>query len=329
MNNKSPKKTTSEPLFRTPVSVGSPCCLLDAADRSVFLGSCFAEYVGERFAESGLQSTRNPLGAAYCPASIARLLEAETAPAVQGIDGRWHTWLTDTSWSRDTEAEARDAAEEALAALHRELRQCHHLFLTFGTAHAYHWATTGEVVMNCHKHPAREFTEREWEPAEMTDQLDAVLCRLHCENPALQVVLTVSPYRYAKYGYHESQLSKARLLLMVEALCQRHPDWICYFPAYELLLDELRDYRFYADDMLHPAPQAVAYIWHRFQQEWMTDACRDYLLQAAPLLRTLRHRPSDPTNPEWSRLREETEHRLQTLRDAVAGRSDSSKPLKF
>ncbi len=296
MKKQSGKAFGADTLFRTPVEVSTPLRKLRVEDRSVFLGSCFAENVGGVFSEAGLQALVCPLGPVYCPAALVRLLtKGEALEAVQGPSG-WHTWLSDTKYTRPTRDEALSEAQRALDKLHTALDEADHLFLTFGTSHTYRLLSSGEVVVNCHKHPGAEFTEQEQSVEEMTEALDAVLCSLKASNPKLLVTLTVSPYRYAKYGFHRSQLSKAALLLTADALERRHPEWVQYFPAYEIVMDELRDYRFYADDMLHPSPRAICYIWQRLH-EWMDEDLIEHLQQWEREARALAHRPINPNAP--------------------------------
>ncbi len=293
MKKQSGKAFGADTLFRTPVEVPRPLRKLGVGDRSVFLGSCFAESVGSVFSEAGLRALVCPLGPVYCPAALVRLLTKGGAlEAVQGPSG-WHTWLSDTKYTRPTREEALSEAQRALDKLHTALEQADNLFLTLGTSHTYRLLSSDEVVVNCHKHPGAEFTEQEQSVEEMTEALDTVLCALKASNPKLVVTLTVSPYRYAKYGFHRSQLSKAALLLTAEALERRHPEWVQYFPAYELVLDELRDYRFYADDMLHPSLQAISYIWQRLH-EWMDEDLMEHLRQWERDARALAHRPINP-----------------------------------
>ena len=165
------------------------------------------------------------------------------------------------------------------------------------------------VVGNCHKRPQAEFTEQDMTVEQVTETLDSI-CQLF---PRAQVVFTVSPYRYAKYGFHESRLSKAVLLLAVNAVIRRHPEQACYFPAYELQLDELRDYRFYAEDMLHPSAQAIDYIWERFADRWLDAETHRYLVDYEPIRRALQHRPEDPDSPATIRFQEQTHQRLNAL----------------
>jgi len=310
------KKATT-PLFRTPVEVNPPLRPIGVGDASVFLGSCFAEHIGTCFADRRLRVLVNPLGVMYNPFSLARILNTTSADENRDFvshQGMWHTWLGDSSLSRLSMDECKRATNEALTCFHEALSKADNLFLTLGTSHYYIYNKVGyEVVANCHRLPSADFTEAELKVDEIVASLDEALLAWHGKNPRLQVIFTVSPYRYRKYGFHESQLSKSRLLLAVEALQNRHPEWISYFPAYEIVLDELRDYRFYAEDMLHPSEQAVQYIWQRFCEAWMTEDTKTYLSKWEPLRLALQHRPLHPEDPAFADFQES----IQTQVDAL------------
>ncbi len=282
------------PLFRTTVTLPRPLRLMEVEDRSVFLGSCFAEAMGSMFVRSRLNALICPLGVLYNPASIALALTLRTAgEAVCGPLG-WHTWHTGTALTCDTEEQCTAVAQRAHDDLRKALLGADHIFLTLGTNHVFRLARTGDVVTNCHKHKSSEFREEEMEVQAMADLLENALCLLREENSRFDATLTVSPYRYTACGMHASNLAKARLLLAAEELQRRHPEWIQYFPAYEIVKDELRDYRFYADDMLHPSPQATAYVATRLR-EWMSPQLTAYLERWERIERILNHRPLRPS----------------------------------
>ena len=180
------------------------------------------------------------------------------------------------------------------------------VFLTLGTNHVYRLKETGEIVDNCQKRPASLFTEEELTVDECADYLQQTIDLLREKNPEVRVVLTVSPIRYRKYGYHGSQLSKATLLLAVNKVIENFQFSINYFPAYEIVNDELRDYRFYADDMLHPSSQAVEYIWQRFSEVYLSDEAKAFLAEWAPLKAALNHKPFDPESQEYKAFMHKT-----------------------
>lgn len=305
-----------EQIFRTPVDVGKPLRPIGVGDRNVFLGSCFTEHVGKRFADARLLTLVNPLGVMYNPVSIARLLttqESDLARDFVCYKEMWHSWLGDSTLSRLDSDECRLATNHALSRLHVELARADNLFLTLGTSRYYVYRESNEAIANCHRLPSMEFEEHDLSVDEIVVALETALKPLHETNPRMHVILTVSPYRYAKYGMHESQLAKAQLLLAADRMLTLHPDWVSYFPAYEIVMDELRDYRFYAEDMLHPSGQAVDYIWQRLQDEWMTDELRQYLTRWESIGRALNHRPLHPESPEYEAFRQRSQEQLQQL----------------
>lgn len=187
-------------------------------------------------------------------------------------------------------------------------------FLTLGTNHVYILNETGEIVDNCRKRPQRLFTERELTVDECMEYLRRAVDVLARRNPEVRIVLTVSPIRYAKYGYHGSQLSKATLLMAADRLVGG--DARCtYFPAYEIVLDELRDYRFYAPDMLHPSQQAVDYIWERLSEAYFSEAAKRFLQEWRPIKEALGHRPFNPDSDDYKAFVAKTQERLAALKE--------------
>ena len=193
--------------------------------------------------------------------------------------------------------------------------KCQTAFFTLGTNHVYRLKETGEIVDNCQKRPASLFTEEELTVDECADYLQQAIKILRDKNPEVRVVLTVSPIRYRKYGYHGSQLSKATLLLAIDKMV--NGQWsmvnVCYFPAYEIVNDELRDYRFYAEDMLHPSAQAVEYIWQRLSEVYLSDEAKAFLTEWAPLKAALNHRPFDAESEDYKAFMHKTMLKVDEL----------------
>lgn len=265
--------------FRTIVDIPKPRFQIEPFEEMLFVGSCFADSIGQRFVENKFRATVNPYGTMYNPASVLHTVERfEGTPRV--------------------------------------------VFITLGTNHVYRLKETGEIVDNCQKRPAALFQEEELTVDECADYLRQTVELLCRRRPDVHVVFTVSPIRYRKYGYHESQLSKATLLLAVDKVCiglnglsrtsqarvvRESPfPSAAYFPAYEILMDELRDYRFYADDMLHPSSQAVAYIWQQLVAHYFSDAAKEFLGEWAPLKAALNHRPFDADSEAYHAFMDKT-----------------------
>lgn len=184
---------------------------------------------------------------------------------------------------------------------------------TLGTNHVYILKETGEIVDNCRKRPQRLFREELLTVDVCLDYLSRAVETLLSRNPDVRVVVTVSPIRYAKYGFHGSALSKAVLLLAADRLVAAYPDVVEYFPAYEIVNDELRDYRFYAEDMLHPSQQAVAYIWERFAEAFFSEDTRRFLEEWRPIKEALAHRPFRPDSDEYKEFLAATMRKAELL----------------
>lgn len=292
----------------TPVTISAPLQLLGLRSRIAFIGSCFAENIGARVKQNGLPVLVNPFGVLYNPLSILQALAQN--PQFDSLyfaddDGQWHCWLTDSSLS----ASSLEACKAAVLAARGRLFSWKPttLVITLGTTHYYERDRL--VVGNCHKQPQAEFTESELTLEQTISTLDSI-CQLF---PQSQIVFTVSPYRYAKYGMHESQLAKATLLLAIEAVRKSRPIQVCYFPAYELVVDELRDYRFYAEDMLHPSQQAIEIIFERFTSAYMDAETQQFYADYEPIRKALQHRPVKPGSEAAMRFVEKTRQQVSDL----------------
>lgn len=246
----------------------------------LMMGSCFTDEVGARMQASGMQVLCNPMGTLYNPQSIALLLRRAvngqpiTEQHLVHQDGLWHSWLHHGSFSHPDQQQVLAAANEAIHRTHLFLQQRPLLIITFGTAWVYHLLGNDvvDVVANCHKLPARNFERRALSVESIVRDWASLLSDL-----GLDTLFTISPIRHMADGAHGNQLSKATLLLAVEQLLS---DTVHYFPSYEIMLDELRDYRFYARDLCHPSDLAVDIIWQRFQEAYMSpsdiEQCRQY-----------------------------------------------------
>lgn len=267
--------------FRTQVDISEPPFLIEPCEEILFVGSCFADAVGQRFRDEAFPATVNPYGVMYNPASILHTIEKLK---VEGIKRKENAPNT--------------------------------AFLTLGTNHVYRLKETGEIVDNCEKRPAALFQEEELSVDQCADYLQQSVDLLRTLNPDVHIVFTVSPIRYRKYGYHESQLSKATLLLAIDKLLHLTSDirHLQYFPAYEILLDELRDYRFYAADMLHPSDQAVDFIWERLVDSYFSPAAKAYLAEWRPLKLALAHKPFNPDSSEYQAFHEQTLLKIEEFR---------------
>ena len=234
-------------------------------DLVVMMGSCFAENIGRKLEENKFSVDINPFGTLYNPASVAEglrmLLRPEyfTPGDLFQHEGIYHSFTHHSRFSAPSEEECLGHINSRLSESSDFLRKATRLVITLGTAFVYRLKSDGRIVSNCHKLPEKMFDRQRLSTQEIVEDWKPLLLALWEQNPALKILFTVSPIRHWKDGAHENQLSKATLLLATDALQKDYPGRIAYFPAYEILMDELRDYRFYADDMLHPSPLAISY----------------------------------------------------------------------
>lgn len=268
--------------FRTPVNITLAPFAIEPRERMLFVGSCFADNIGRRFVDDKFRATVNPYGVMYNPASIMHTVKRWTGELVAA-----------QSEASNSGSDVRQATDEAPQTA----------VFTLGTNHVYILNETGEIVDNCRKRPQRLFTERELSVDECADYLRDAVTMLRQINPSVRIIITVSPIRYAKYGFHGSQLSKATLLLAADKLT-KEMDNVVYFPAYEIVNDELRDYRFYREDMLHPTDQAVDYIWQRFGETFFSKQTVKFIEEWRPIKAALAHRPFNPEAEEYKKFLE-------------------------
>ena len=243
--------------LQTTVTIQKSDFEIKPTDKFLFVGSCFADKIGGIFKDNHFRATVNPYGVMYNPASVLHTITKE-----------------------------------------KEAGACYDVaIITLGTNHVYILNETGEIVDNCQKRPASLFTEKELSVEECADYLRQCVATLQEMNPDIHIVFTVSPIRYAKYGYHESQLSKATLLLTLNSKLLTLNS--SYFPSYEIMMDELRDYRFYADDMLHPSDLAVQYIYERFRETFFSINAKAMEVEWQPIKKALSHRPFNADSEEY------------------------------
>lgn len=291
--------------FRTIFPPFDSALKISHRDRAFCIGSCFAEHMGSRLQNLKFPIFLNPAGIAYNPVSISRTLnlllsDEEYCPEDLFEDqGLWHSFDHHGSFSHPDQQAALDHINTTLQKARTFLEQANRLIVTLGTAHVFIFKKTGKTVANCHKLPAREFVQQRLSLSEVVNVLGNAFEKLQkSSGGSLQIILTVSPVRHLRDGFVKNQLSKATLLLAAEELC-RDFSFIQYFPSYEILLDDLRDYRFYAEDMAHPNQLAIDYIWQYFESAFFDEATRQLCRQFEKLSAAARHRPFHPGTPAY------------------------------
>lgn len=273
----------------------------------MLLGSCFADNIGAKFAEHYFQATINPLGTLYNPASIALSITDSQHPILDSRliyhNGLWHSMMHHGTFSGKDKAAVQARCLDNYERLQRALKEATTVIVTFGTAWVYEM--DGQVVANCHKLPANRFTRRCLAVDEIVEMWQPIVASM----PDKHWIFTVSPIRHVKDGLHANQVSKAILLQAVDELGQS------YFPSYEIMMDELRDYRFYAEDMVHPSQVAVEYIWQRFVETYMTEDTRGEMRTLHQLWQDRHHRFLHPDSEEAERFRLHLEKQMVALKE--------------
>ena len=246
-------------------------------DKILMLGSCFSDEIGEQMQQRYLNVTCNPFGTLYNPLSIAQAINIQSSISNLQLvyhDGLWHSMAHHGSFSKATKEEAEQAIRASIETMQQALKEATVIIVTFGTAWVYE--KDGQIVGNCHKLPESCFTRRRLSIEEIVAAWRPILDRY----PDKHWLFTVSPIRHIRDGLHENQLSKATLLQAIDQMV--HGKWtngkLHYFEAFEIMLDELRDYRFYADDLVHPSSLAVNYIWERFVDTFCTPQTKNELV---------------------------------------------------
>ncbi|MGL4853483.1 MAG: GSCFA domain-containing protein [Phocaeicola sp.] len=284
--------------FRTPIELPKNETEIGYSDQIVLFGSCFADNIGRFLTRSRFQCEVNPFGVLYNPLSVAQgikqLLRNKTYTQEELFyaHGAWHSWMHHSSFSATTQTTCLQQINERMVKGSLCLEKANVLIITWGTAFVYELTESGQVVGNCHKQPDKLFYRRKISVEEIVVTYKSVLNELMEQNPQLRILFTISPIRHTKDGMHGNQLSKATLLLAAQRLQEEYKNCF-YFPAYELLLDELRDYRFYADDMVHPSPLAVNYIWETFKKCYFRIHTLQLLKEWEEIEKALNHRPFD------------------------------------
>ena len=266
----------------------------------LMMGSCFTENIGRLMERYLFPVCINPFGVTYNPLSVKRGLEAlmhKEAYGAEDLDQFDELWFSFDHYSGFSSPD-RDTALEKINRSFKEAKEIllktDTLILTWGTSWVYRYRQSGEVVCNCHKIPAREFTRTRLSSHEIVAAYDNLLPELFEFNKDLKIIHTISPVRHWKDGAHGNQLSKAALLLAGDALQEKFPKQFFYFPSYEIVMDELRDYRFYAEDMLHTSDQATRYIWEKFQGALIEARSGEIIGEVEALRKLFEHRPMNP-----------------------------------
>ena len=294
--------------FSTPVELPSDLPRFTQADELLLMGSCFATNIGALLADARFRPDVNPFGVLYNPLSVSTALrELVTGRLYKEEDlfffrECWHSPMHHGSFSAFTPEETLHTINSRLHHGYKKLPELNWLIVTMGTAYVYKQKESGQVVANCHQLPESHFLRYRLSVEEIVEDYTALITEMSALSPDLKWLFTVSPIRHIRDGMHANQLSKSTLLLAIDRLQQLFPERVFYFPSYEIILDELRDYRFYADDMLHPSPLAIRYLWERFSETFFSSETKQVIVAVQDIRRDLAHKPFHPESEAYQRF---------------------------
>ncbi len=332
--------------FFTKIDIPRPGFTIDYTKKLAFFGSCFADNISAQFSSRKFQVLSNPFGTVYNPVSLAAQVKAvaegkvfgeedvfqdgcwnrgasaaDAGTAGVGACGLWHCWDAHGSLSGKTREECIDKLNTAAAMARDFLQKADVVFITLGTAFVYYLKDSGKPVSNCHRQDPKLFTRRMISVDEAAEALAGIVNDLHSINSKLHIVFTVSPLRHMADGAHQNSLSKATLMLAINEVAKRETNIAAttYFPSYEIVMDELRDYRFYADDMVHLSKTAEEYIFERMVDTYCSDATRENIARVEKFLKMANHRIVDATSPATAEFQKKLAAQAASLEKMIPG----------
>lgn len=308
--------------FRTVVSPIQSSHKMGISDKILTIGSCFADTIGNRLQSTKLRALPNPFGVVYNPHSIFKAIryaianESPEAGTFLQHQGVFLNYDFHSEVSALQPEHLRVQLKEIIGTSHHFLADAQWLIITLGTAWVYTRSDTSEIVANCHKQPQALFKKSLMTQRQIMNSFDSCYRELMQFNPTIRIILTVSPVRHVKDTLELNSVSKAVLRASCHTIVQEHPE-ITYFPAYEIMLDDLRDYRFYQPDMIHPSPVAEDYIWEKFRDMFLSPSLKEFIQTWDQIQQAMDHRPFHPRSVAHQAFLTELLKKLETLKETV------------
>ncbi len=285
--------------FRTEIQINPAKHKITYDAGLFFLGSCFSENIFSKVDYFKFNSASNPFGILYNPAAIESVISKSlegynyTEKDVFELNERWHCYDSHSVLSDSNKETLIENLNNAVSGTAKQIKTASHLFITLGTAWVYRAKSTEKIVGNCHKVPQKAFNKELLSIPQIESMLKSCISQIKAVNPKAQIVLTVSPIRHLKDGFVENIRSKSHLISAVHSIKDQVEN-VWYFPSYEIVHDDLRDYRFYAEDLVHPNQMAIDYIWEKFQDTWIDTSCEPIMKKVDFVQKGLAHRPFNP-----------------------------------
>lgn len=311
--------------FRTEIPLNKYSFPIDYQSKIVLLGSCFAENIGEKFRYFKFQTEVNPFGIIFNPVSLENIIKRAVEKQyfnetdIFFHNDLWHCYEVHSELSNSNKDIFLDNLNSILELTHRQIVSLTHCIITLGTSWVYRNITSNEIVANCHKVPQKEFTKELLTAAQTEESLQNIISIIHTINPKCKFIFTVSPVRHIKDGFFENNVSKAQLLSAIYKVVQVSPSGAegAYFPSYEIMIDELRDYRFYKDDMLHPNQMAVDYIWIKFFENYVSETEFQLMNEICSIQKDLAHKPFNPNTEAHRKFLEKLQTKISKIQERL------------
>ena len=287
----------------------------------MLLGSCFAENMGNKFDYFKFQATTNPFGIIFNAVSLEKLIRRAvenrmfTENDIFFHNDLWHCFEVHSELSNPDKDTFLESLNDLIRLTNQQLNDSTHIIITLGTSWVYRNIESNEIVANCHKVPQKQFTKELLSINQTEESLQSIISLIHSVNPNCNFIFTVSPVRHIKDGFVENTLSKAHLVAAIHKTITNNPSLITYFPAYEIMMDELRDYRFYAEDMLHPNQTAIDYIWIQFFENYISESEFGLMNEICSIQKGLKHRPFNPNTESHQKFLNQLDLKIQTIQN--------------
>lgn len=307
--------------FTTKIPVQKSSLPIDYDSKIMLLGSCFAENMGDKFAYFKFQAITNPFGIIFNAVSLEKLIHRAvenrtfTENDIFLHNELWHCYEVHSELSNPDKEEFLSSLNSILESTNKQISLLTHCIITLGTSWVYRNNETNEIVANCHKVPQKNFTKELLSINKTEESLKSIVSLIHSVNPNCNFVFTVSPVRHIKDGFVENTLSKAHLIAAIHKTITHHPSPITYFPAFEIMMDELRDYRFYAEDMLHPNQTAIDYIWMQFFENYISESVFGLMNEIGSIQKGLQHRPFNPNTESHQKFLNQLDLKIKTIQN--------------
>ena len=313
--------------FTTKIPIQKSNFPIDYDSKIMLLGSCFAENMGEKFEYFKFQTIVNPFGIIFNPVSLEKLIRRSiekrkfTENDIFFHNDLWHCFEVHSELSNSDKDVFLESLNDLISSTNKKLSDSTHIIITLGTSWVYRLrqaqSDSDGVVANCHKVPQKEFTKELLSIQQIEESIESIISLVHSVNPNCKFIFTVSPVRHIKDGFIENTLSKAHLISAIHKIINHHPLPNTYFPAYEIMMDELRDYRFYGEDMLHPNQTAIDYIWIQFFQNYISESEFRLMNAICEIQRALKHRPFNPNTERHQNFLSSLETKIIKIKEKL------------